>query len=124
MLLLLWLPVATRRKKLLLLHLLWKLLLPPPLKHLLLKLHPPQKLHLLLKPHPPLKHLLLKLLPPLKHLLLKLLLPLKLLPQSNSLLQARGSLSLRQKPHLGAVFLCLDFAKCFADALQWRSRSC
>ena len=95
------------------LHLLWKLLLPPPLKHLLLKLHPPQKLHLLPKPHQPLKHLLLKLLPPLKHLLPKLLLPLKLLPQSNSLLQARGSLSLRQKPHLGAAFFMPGFREVF-----------
>lgn len=106
------------------LHLLWKLLLPPPLKHLLLKPLLPLKLHLLLKPLPPLRLLLLKPLPPLKLLLPKPLLPLKLLLPSNSLLQARGSLSLRQKPHLGAVFLCLDFAKCFADALQRHSRSC
>ena len=103
------------------LHLLWKLLLLPPLKHLLWKLLP-LKLHLLPKSLPPLRLLplrllLLKPLPPPKLLLLKLLLP------SNSLLQARGSLSLGKKPHLGAVFLCLDFAKCFADALQRRSRS-
>lgn len=105
------------------LHLLWKLLQLLPLKHLLLKPLPPLKL-LLPKPLPPLKLLLLKPLPPPKLLLPKPLLPLKLLLPSNSLLQARGSLSLRQKPHLGAVFLCLDFAKCFVDALQRHSRSC
>lgn len=110
------------------LHLLWKLLLLPPLKHLLLKPLPPLKLHLLPKPLPPLKLLLLKLLllkplPPPKLLQPKPLPPLKRLLPSNSLMQARGSLSLRQKPHLGAVFLCLDFAKCFADALLRHSRS-